>query len=128
MRVDYWGAKGYVGPPLKLLGGLPPPPPPPPSSYAYEFDAFSRFNGEGRLMNKWPVYTKFEIIIWGEHWQWKEDKYAYNVIIIRLSLSPIQAHDVVMTSCWRWCDEVMSHRRQYDVISASCARRDGKVC
>ena len=24
------GAKGYVGPPLKLLGGLPPPPPPPP--------------------------------------------------------------------------------------------------
>ena len=24
------GGKGYVGPPLKLLGGLPPPPPPPP--------------------------------------------------------------------------------------------------
>ena len=23
------GGKGYVGPPLKLLGGLPPPPPPP---------------------------------------------------------------------------------------------------
>ena len=31
------GAKGYVGPPLKLLGagGLPPPPPAPPSSYTY---------------------------------------------------------------------------------------------
>ena len=29
------GAKGYVGPPLKLLGGLPPPPPWPPSSYAF---------------------------------------------------------------------------------------------
>ena len=29
------GGKGYVGPPLKLLGGLPPPPPPPPSSNAY---------------------------------------------------------------------------------------------
>ena len=29
------GAKGYVGPPLKLLGGLPPPPGPP-SSYAYD--------------------------------------------------------------------------------------------
>ena len=28
------GAKGYVGPPLKLLGGLAPPPGPP-SSYAY---------------------------------------------------------------------------------------------
>ena len=29
MWVDYWGAKGYVGPPLKLLGGLPPAPPRP---------------------------------------------------------------------------------------------------
>ena len=30
------GGKGYVGPPLKLLGGPGPPgPPPPPSSYAY---------------------------------------------------------------------------------------------
>ena len=29
------GAKGYVGPPLKLLGG--PGPPGPPSSYAYAF-------------------------------------------------------------------------------------------
>ena len=28
--VDYWGAKGYVGPPLKLMGGPSPPPPPPP--------------------------------------------------------------------------------------------------
>ena len=29
--VNYWGAKGYVGPPLKLLGrGCPPPPPPAP--------------------------------------------------------------------------------------------------
>ena len=35
--MDYWGgAKGYVGPPLKLLGeGAWPPPPGPPSSYAY---------------------------------------------------------------------------------------------
>ena len=31
MWVDYWGAKGYVGPPLP-----PPPPPPSLSSYAYE--------------------------------------------------------------------------------------------
>ena len=32
------GAKGYVGPPLKLLGGGGLPPPPwPPSSYAYEY-------------------------------------------------------------------------------------------
>ena len=33
--MDYWGAKGYVAPPLKLLGAWPPCPPP--SSYAYEF-------------------------------------------------------------------------------------------
>ena len=33
--MDYWGAKGYVGLPLKLLGG--PAPPPPPSSYAYVY-------------------------------------------------------------------------------------------
>ena len=25
--MDYWGAKGYVGPPLKLLGACTPPPP-----------------------------------------------------------------------------------------------------
>ena len=31
------GAKGYVGPPLKLLGGPGPPCPPPPSSYAYAY-------------------------------------------------------------------------------------------
>ena len=37
MWVDYWGAKGYVGPPFKLLGGgggpapLPAPPPPLPT-------------------------------------------------------------------------------------------------
>ena len=30
------GAKGYVGPPLKLLGGLPPPPPPVPMPMWYE--------------------------------------------------------------------------------------------
>ena len=36
--MDYWGgAKGYVGPPLKLLRGPAPAPPPPrpPFSYAY---------------------------------------------------------------------------------------------
>ena len=40
MWVDYWGAKGYVGPPLSNYWGGPAPPPPPtpgpPSSYAYE--------------------------------------------------------------------------------------------
>ena len=36
--VDYWGAKGYVAPPLPIIGSsVPPPPPPPrpPSSYSY---------------------------------------------------------------------------------------------
>ena len=32
--MNYWGAKGYVGPPLKLLRG--PAPPDHPSFYAYE--------------------------------------------------------------------------------------------
>ena len=35
------GAKGYVGPPLKLLGGGPGPPCPPPSSYAYAYNVMS---------------------------------------------------------------------------------------
>ena len=40
------GGKGYVGPPLKLLGGLAPPGPP--SSYAYVEDLvllFSEYGG-----------------------------------------------------------------------------------
>ena len=35
MWADYWGAKGYVGPPLEIIGGGGPGPPGPPSSYAY---------------------------------------------------------------------------------------------
>ena len=37
MWVDYWGAKGYVGPPpLKLWGGLAPPGPPLPTPMIWE--------------------------------------------------------------------------------------------
>ena len=35
MWVDYWGAKGYVGPPSQIIGGGLAPPGPP-SSYAYD--------------------------------------------------------------------------------------------
>ena len=47
------GPKGYVGPPLKLLGGgggwpppLPPPPPPPPPPSSYAYDLVCLFSGE----------------------------------------------------------------------------------
>ena len=36
-----------------------------------------------------------------------------------------QTHDVVMTSYGRRCDVIASHRRQYDVISTSCACWEG---
>ena len=45
--VDYWGeGKGYVGPPLKLFGDLPPcppPPPPPPCPYTTNILKFAAF-------------------------------------------------------------------------------------
>ena len=46
--VDYWGAKGYVGPPpLKLLGGLPPPPPPRPPLFLRLWHSYSKFRMQG---------------------------------------------------------------------------------
>ena len=42
MWVDYWGAKGYVGPPCQIIGGglAPPAPPPPPHLFLRFVDDF----------------------------------------------------------------------------------------
>ena len=50
------GGKGYVGPPLKLLGG-PGPPAPPPSSYAYE-DMLDKTYSWHRLCYAKPISGK----------------------------------------------------------------------
>ena len=65
MWVDYWvggggGGKGYVGPPLKLLGGPGPPalpPPPHASSYAYE-DMLDKTYSWHRLCYAKPISGK----------------------------------------------------------------------
>ena len=49
------GGKGYVGPPLKLLGG--PGPPGPPSSYAYE-DMLDKTYSWHRLCYAKPISGK----------------------------------------------------------------------
>ena len=60
--VDYWGGggKGYVGPPLKLLGGLAPWPP---SSYAYVKVYTDRTCPEDKLgMNNVSWYCTY--LVW----------------------------------------------------------------
>ena len=56
MWVDYWGAKGYVGPPLKLLGDLPPLPPP---SYAYVKVLHNKNRETRKVQSNTPNETVF---------------------------------------------------------------------
>ena len=59
MWVDYWGAKGYVGPPSQIIGGPAPPPPPPPSSYAYVFRKQVLRIGTNRIYQEKKSMTLF---------------------------------------------------------------------
>ena len=60
--MDYWGAKGYVGPPLKLLGGIFLPPPFC-LSFLVDFQAANSSSGSSSLNTTLRVSTVREKVI-----------------------------------------------------------------
>ena len=83
--VDYWGCKGYVGPPLKFLGDLPPLPlPTMPGRVAQSVGYLTRKSGVLGLIPGLATYFRFSFRFFKKavvsYWR----KYVHEVLVNRL--------------------------------------------